>query len=311
MVTINITQIFCDIDDFCNAEEDSYLHQPFNEASEILETLELSKSPWNSRLALSEVMSILILFHHFNGFRHFKAFYAYVCMHMKNAFPDLVSYSRFVELTKDTCLPLFFYLQTRFGTMTGISFVDSTKIVVCHNKRIYSNKVFNELARRGKSTMGWFYGFKLHLITNEQGELLAFDLTPGNVDDRAPIPHMTDGLSGSLFGDKGYISKALTKKLNEKGLKLVTPIRKNMKNKLLLIEDKILLRKRSIIETINDLLKNSCYIDHTRHRSPMNFLVNLIAGLIGYTYRDKMPAIKFSDQDYELLESNNNLQFSM
>ncbi|MCK5814247.1 MAG: IS982 family transposase [Cocleimonas sp.] len=288
---MDITQIFCDIDDFCNAAEKTYEHQFPGDPGD----------PWTSQLALSEVMSILVFFHRFNGFRHFKAFYSYVRRHMSKAFPKLVSYTRFVTLIKQTCLPLFFYLQTRLGSVTGIAFVDSTKIVVCHNKRINSNKVFKDLAARGKSTMGWFYGFKLHLITNDKGELLSFDLTPGNTDDRVPIPGMTQGLWGRLFGDKGYISKALTQALIEKKVRLVTPIKKNMKNKLIPIEDKVLLRKRSIIETINDLLKNSCCIDHTRHRSPMNFLVNLIAGLIGYTYRDKMPEIHFSNQDLELL----------
>ncbi len=190
---MDITQIFCDIDDFCNAAEQTYERQCPNESGD----------PWTSQLALSEVMSILVFFHRFNGFRHFKAFYSYVHRHMNQAFPKLVSYTRFVELIKRTCLPLYFYLQTRFGSVTGIAFVDSTKLVVCHNKRINSNKVFKGLAARGKSTMGWFYGFKLHLITNEKGELLAFDLTPGNTDDRVPIPGMTQGLWGRLFGDKG------------------------------------------------------------------------------------------------------------
>jgi hypothetical protein len=114
------------------------------------------------------------------------------------------------------------------GHNTGIAFVDSTKIVVCHNKRINSNKVFRELAARGKSTMGWFYGFKLHLIINEVGEILTAKVTPGNVDDRQPIPEMTESLTGKLFGDKGYISKKLTEKLLEGGLQLITPIKKRM-----------------------------------------------------------------------------------
>jgi len=127
--------------------------------------------------------------------------------------------------------------------------------------------------------MGWFYGFKLHLIVNDQGELITFFLTPGNVDDRKPVPHMAKKLWGKLFGDKGYISQPLFDQLFEQGVQLITPIRKNMKNRLVPLIDKILLRKRAIIETINDQLKNISQVAHTRHRSVDNFLVNLVAGL--------------------------------
>ena len=294
---INIIRIFCDFDDFCKNSEIQYQKEHPTEIAE----------PWPSQLSLSEVMTICCLFHYVNGFRNFKSFYTlYVSKNLRAYFPNLVSYGRFVELMKLAALPMYFFLHERTGKCTGIAFVDSTKIVVCHNKRINSHKVFKELSSRGKSTMGWFYGFKLHLIINEFGELLAVSLTPGNIDDRAPISTMTRGLWGKLFGDKGYISKQLTEQLMKNGLQLITPIKKNMKNKLISINDKILLRKRSIIETVNDLLKNSCHIEHSRHRSPINFLVNILSALIGYTYRDKLPEIKFEKKERELLTPDEN-----
>ena len=142
--------------------------------------------------------------------------------------------------------------------------------------------------------MGWFFGFKLHLVVNDQGEILAFQLTPGNVDDRKPVPKMTEKLFGKLFGDRGYISQALFQQLYEEGLMLITSLRKNMKNHLMLLEDKLMLRKRSIIETINDQLKNISQIEHTRHRSYANFIVNLLAGLIAYALQAKKPSINLS-----------------
>ena len=211
--------------------------------------------------------------------------------------PELVSYNRFVELMGSALLPLCCYLQTRKGNVTGISFVDSTPIVVCHNRRINSHKTFKKLAKRGKNSMGWFYGFKLHLIINEHGDLLAFKVTPGNVDDRAPVPSMVKGLSGKLFGDKGYISQELFDKLMEQDVQLITKIRKNMKNKLMPLVDKILLRKRALIETVNDQLKNISQIEHTRHRSIVNFMVNLIAGLIAYTWQPKKPSLGIKESD--------------
>jgi hypothetical protein len=144
------------------------------------------------------------------------------------------------------------------------------------------HQVFADLAERGKSSLGWFYGFKLHLIGDDPGELLAVCLTPGNVQDRKPVPRLATKLWGKLGGDRGYLSKRLFEQLFKQGLQLITPIRKNMPNQLMPLMDKLLTRKRSIIETINDQLKNISQIAHTRHRSVTNFLVNLLAGLIAY-----------------------------
>lgn len=293
---MDIVKLFCDIDDFCLKAQNTYKNQFPDQPI----------SQWPSQLSLSEIMTIMVTFHESRGFRHFKSFYNLsvrsTSTGMIGLFPNLVSYNRFVELQKSAIIPLTYFLKTRFGYNTGIAFIDSTKIVVCHNKRINSNKVFKNLAERGKSTMGWFYGFKLHIIINDKGEILICQLTPGNVDDRTFVPEMTEELTGKLFADKGYISKELEKKLLKGGLQLITPVRKNMQQRLIPLLDKIILRKRSIIETINDLLKNDYHIDHSRHRSPLNFIGNTISALIAYTYRKKLPEIRFSPRDNALLE---------
>ena len=179
--------------------------------------------------------------------------------------------------------------------------MDATTIKVCHNKRIPRHKVLAGIAARGKTSMGWFFGFKLHLSVNDRGEILACRLTPGNVDDRKPLPGMAKTLFGKLFGDKGYISQPLFDQLLAQGLELITPRRKNMKQRPLSLEDKLLLRKRSVIETINDQLKNISQIEHTRHRSVANFLVNLVCGLIAYCHQQKKPSLHLSDQQLQLL----------
>ena len=198
-------------------------------------------------------------------------------------------------------VPLLAYLQQRQGNCTGLAFVDATAIKVCHNKRIPRHKVFAGIAARGKTTMGWFYGFKLHLIVNDRGEILAGRLTPGNIDDRKPLPYLAKTLFGKLFGDKGYISQPLFDQLLAQGLELITPRRKNMPKRLMPSEDRLLLRKRSIIETINDQLKNISQIEHTRHRSIANFLVNLVCGLIAYCCQEKKPSLHLSDQQLQPL----------
>ena len=248
-----------------------------------------------TRLHPSEIMTIAILFQH-SGYRTFKAFYTeYVQVHLRAEFHRLVRYNRFIELLPRVLLPLAIYLQTQCGSCTGISFIDSTALAVCpsgHNARIHQHRVFRADARRGKTSVGWFYGFKLHLVVNDRGDLLTFCLTPGNVDDRRPVSRLARRLFGKLFGDKGYISAALAEQLLlTQGLHLITKVRKNMRAVLLPLADKLLLRKRAIIESINDQLKNICQIEHTRHRSPLNFLAHLFAGLIAYCHQPKKPSL--------------------
>jgi hypothetical protein len=248
--------VFCDVDDFCK------LFEP------VWQTKLLPVQPRlrhrESGLCLSEVMTILIGFH-CSGYRNFKAYYTEeVLPHQSADFPGLVSYSRFIDLVPGTLLPLCLYLRTRLGECSGISFIDSTKIAVCHNSRIWSHQVMAELAARGKTSVDWFYGFKVHLVTNDCGELLAVKITPGNTDDHAPVTDLVAGLFGKLFGDRGYISQPLFEQLYEDGLQLITKLRKNMKERLVPLFDKLLLRKRSICETVIDQLKNISQIEHTR-----------------------------------------------
>lgn len=291
-----LTKIFCEIDDFMKEFEEKY--------KERLIADKTSKVNYNSRLSMSEVMSILVYYHNY-GNRTFKDFYLKtVCKDLKSCFPNLVSYNRFIELVPMTLIPLIAYLKLkRLVKSDSITFIDSTKIKVCHNKRIKRNRTFEGIAEVGKSTMGWFYGFKLHIAINENGELCGANLSKGNVDDRNEnvLDEVLKNVQGKLFADKGYISKKLFENLFEQGITLVTSIRKNMKNRLMPLVDKLLLRKRSVIETVNDQLKNMCDIEHSRHRSPINFMVNMVAGLIRYTYFEKKPSINFAQKDRNLL----------
>ena len=215
----------------------------------------------------SEIMTILLYFH-FGTFRNFKHYYLFFIKGtMKSYFPKAVSYNRFVELESRVFFQLMFFLNLgAFGRCTGITFVDSTMIPVCHNLRRYANKVFKGIATDGKGTMGWCHGFKLHLACNDRGEIIAFVLTGANVSDKDPnvFKVLAKRLYGKLFADKGYISQKL-------------------------FYDRMMLRKRYIIETINDMLKNTAQIVHLRHRSVNNFVMNLISALGAYCFFDNKP----------------------
>lgn len=290
---MNILPLFFDIDEFCQWFEPVWNRHLLDENRR--------RRRRRRSLALSEVMTIMVLFHQ-SGYRTLKQFYLdFVGRHLDSEFPGLVSYNRFVEFERDALVPLAAYLQTRRGPCTGISFIDSTALSVCENLRIPQHRQFAGIAARGKTTLGWFYGFKLHLVVSDCGELLSWQVTPGNVDDRRPVPKLTKRLFGKLFGDRGYLSEPLTVVLREQNLELVTKVKKNMKNKFLTLSDKLLLRKRAIIETIFDQLKNISQIEHTRHRSMWNFLVNLASGLIAYTWREKKPSLNYNVKELSIV----------
>lgn len=291
-----ITEIYYSVDNFCK--------KFISEWEKGLITNGLKSRIRKSRLSYSEIMTILILFHQ-SHYRNFKHFYIdHVQKNLKSYFPNLVTYNRFVELQKSVVIPLCCFLNSLKGEKTGIYFIDSTPLRSCHIKREYQNKVFKGLAEKSKSSTGWFFGFKLHLVINDKGEIMAFKLTKAKTDDRCVVDSLTRGLIGKLVGDKGYIKKLLSESLWERGLRLITKAKKNMKNTLVPMVDKLLLRKRAIIESVNDQLKNISQIEHTRHRSVFNFISNIFCGLIAYCFQPKKPAIKWAKMGlYKKLEN--------
>lgn len=280
---MSVDELFYHVDNFCLAVEPEWEKQLLTDGSR--------QRRREGQLYSSEIMTILIHFHQ-SQYRTFKAYYTrYVQLHLCSEFPCLVSYGRFVQLIPRVLALLCGYLFSLFGRCTGISFADSTPIVVCDNRRISQHKVFSGLAKRGKSSTGWFFGFKLHLVVNDRGELLGFCLTPGNRADVKVLPKLVKQLFGKVIADKGYLSQTVFEQLLQHGLRLITKLRAKMKNRLMPLADKLLLRKRAIIETITDQLKNISQIEHTRHRSPINFLVNLVCGLIAYSHQSKKPSL--------------------
>lgn len=289
----NLVSVFCHVDDFC----DKFM--PVFEKKLITDGTR--KRRRKSRMSMSECMTIVIAFHQSN-YRDFKNFYlGHVSMYWKKYFPTLLSYTRFLELMPSLIIPMCAYFETVKGKPTGIAFVDSTSLKVCHNIRIPRHKVFANTAKRGKGTMGWFYGFKLHLLINHIGEIISASITAGNTNDRTPVPNLCKNLTGKLYADKGYIGQKLAEKLSEKDIDLVTTVRKNMKAKVMSAFDRAMLSKRYIIETINDQLKNISQIEHSRHRSENGFMINVMSALVAYCLKKKKPKIKLANDEIKLI----------
>src|SRR6185436_8462283 len=234
----------CAVDDFCKAMKKEQVGRLLGDGCERRQRV--------GQLSDSEAVTIMIHFHQ-SQYRTFKAYYQeHAQVYLRGEFPHLTSYGRFVQRMPRLLGWLCLYLFSRFGMCTGISFVDATFIAVCVNRRIQQHKVFKEIAARGKGSTGWSFGFKLHLVVNPQGELLAVYLTAANRHELKALPKLVQRLFGKLFADMAYLSQALFEQLMQQGIQLITKLKSNMKNKLMLMTDKLLLRKRSIIETIND-----------------------------------------------------------
>jgi len=281
----NLLEIFCEIDDFCNATD--LLIQTL-----LLLTDGKYSAPRGPECGLvnSEIMTILVLYH-MSGFKHFKIFYeAIILKSLRAEFPQAPSYARFIVLTKRAWMPLTMFMASKFGKKTGLYYIDTSKLAVCDNRRINRHKVFRALAERGKTTMGWFFGFKLHIVFNDLREIVAVRITPGNVDDRKPVRELTKDLVGKLFGDKGYIGKELAQDLLKRGLVLMTRVKKNMKSLPMSMVDKALLNGRNIVETIIGHIKEYSSLRLPKHRSVPNAMTHLIAALVAYQINPLTPA---------------------
>ena len=282
-MSIDITALFVCLDDFCK------LYESALKAKALPDNHHRHREGY---LSLSEMLLIEVLYH-FSPYKDFKHYYLYgICQEHRHKFLKLPCYQRFIALKKQLFMPLTVLLHHLIGQETGIYFADSTSLKVCHNKRISRHKVFEGIAKSGKSTMGWFFGLKVHLILNHKGQIMAVRITAGNKDDRKALGEMVKNLKGKCYADKGYIGKDIFQKLWEKGLHLITGIRKNMKQHLMPYIDKILLRKRFIIETMFGILKTDMNLEHTRHRSVTNAFVHIMATLVAYSFKNRKPKIK-------------------
>lgn len=280
----DITELFVFIDDFCKVADEYLSAHMIGENRKPTRKTELTKA---------EILTIILMFQQ-SPCKNFKYFYqSYLQAYNGKEFRSLCSYNRFIELKQRVTIYLALLLEwlCKKAKQTGVSFIDSSMIPVCHNKRISSNKVFKSMAAIGKGSMGFSFGFKLHIVINDKGEIQGISFTRANVDDRKVVPQITQKLSGLLFGDKGYISQTLCQKLLNNGLKLITNVKKNMKNQFMTVYEKTLLRKRSLVETIFDILKNKLEIVHTRHRSIHNFFIHLLSTLVAYSLKKKKPSV--------------------
>lgn len=290
---MDIVELYVIIDDFCKKFMPKYLN--------LLKHKDLIRRNHPGLLSISEIILIVLLFTQ-SGYKYFKWFYENEVMgEYKEYFKQLPSYNRFIELMPRSLpilLRLLNYLMYRArNSSLNIEYIDSTKIPVCHNKRTNSHKLFSGIAKIGKSTMGWFFGFKLHITCDTSGNLTSMAFTRGNTDDRKPVLKLLRGFTGKVFADKGYVSSKLTEHLQELGITLITQPKTNMKSRFMPANsfDVILHKKRSIIESVISILKGKLQLCHTRHRSLYNFVVHILSVLIGYQLLCNKPKIKLDN----------------
>jgi Transposase DDE domain len=280
-----LVEVFCAVDDFCKAFQPQWAaHQ-----------IDGSYQPRGPKpgLADSEIITLLLVLHS-SGFKYLKNFYnSPMGEVLRRYFPRMPCYERFVTLEKRVFVPLMCFMFSRTGRKTGIYYIDSTALPVCHNRRIGRHKTFAGLAARGKTSMGWFFGFKLHLVFNHRNEIVAVKLTPGNVHDGAPVEQLTHNLTGKLFGDKGYLGKKRAAALLKRGLVLMTKVRKNMKALPLTLTDKLRLNARNMAETIIGHIKAFSSLNLPKHRAPLNAFLHLLAALTAYQLNPIKPTASF------------------
>ena len=266
---------FCRVDDFCIVYKKHLKRKQIGKQNN-------RQYGCKAKLSTSEIMTILIMFQ-ITHYRNFKSYYnEFISIYWKEYFPTIPSYNRFVEIIPQALAPLTCFVTSHKREHTGVYYIDATKLPVCHGLREKRHRVFDGLAGKSKTSTGWFFGLKLHLVVNNLCEIISLRVTRGNTDDRTPLPELCNGLDGMIFGDRGYVSKPKTELLAKQGLKLITTLKKNMKKILRSKEEKDLLRHRGIIETLFDHLKNSFLLWHTRHRSPVNAFTHLISSLAAW-----------------------------
>ena len=283
MNRIDYDELFCYIDDFCKGFEPWYEKQLLSDGKR--------KRRRGRKMSLSEMVTIMIGFHR-SGMSCFKYYYDAVLRDHREEFPVMVHYARFVKLIKQMTVVLMSLLKGLLGEQTEYMFVDGTPISVCHVNRRNRNKVFKGIAKLSKTSIGWFFGLKLHTVLNTKGDIVRIILTPGNTCERKALLKMATGLSGKLFGDKGYVSKDLFESLFQQNLTLYTKLKRGMKQMLIGLQEKIMLLKRGFIETVFSSIKGLNIFEHHRHRSFQNAFCHWFSALISYQLRDDKPSLE-------------------
>lgn len=281
MTMNDITELFCFVDDFCKQFQPLWKDK--------LKEFRQIQRHRESNLSLSEILTIILFFQQ-TPYTCFKHYYVWIQKNMNDCFPNLVSYSRFVRLKAKAFVPLYFLFLVTKGQCDGVSFIDATSLKVCKNQRIHRHKVFQGWAQRGKTSMGFFFGFKLHAIINTSGEIIDIYLSAGDVDDRKPVISMSKNLFGQIFGDRGYVSELIETCLKAFGISFFAKPKKNMKKSMNPIQ-KTLLKKRCLIETVFGEIKRRTSIEHSRHRSIWNFFTNILSSLVSYNIAPNKPKI--------------------
>lgn len=277
-----LIEIFVSVDDFCQVL-DQYLDEH-----------DLEGPVFEGVMIPSEILTIVI-FYHYSGYKCFQYYFEnMVQQELRDFFPRQVSYKRFLTLIGRCQIHLFLFLkwQCAQSQLTGTYFVDSKKLPVCHNRRIHNHKVFKGMAQRGKTSTGWFFGFKIHLAINNLGEVMNFEFSTANITDNNSdlLRNLLKDLKGNCYGDKGYLTKIFAE-FFEQGLKIISKVRQNMKNKLMPLHERFWLAKRAVIESVFDILMTVFDIDHTRHRSPHNAFAHMLGALIAYGFMEEKPSV--------------------
>ena len=280
-----LIELFIALDDFCQQLQAWKQSQPQTYPTH----------GWDKPVMSESEIMCLCVFYHYSGYKCFQYYYQnMVQLSLKSYFPHQISYERFLCSLLKVLPGLYVFLKccTLKSDSTGFYFIDSKQLPVCHNRRIHSHQVFEGFARRGKSSTGWFFGLKLHIVINNLGELINFLITPANVADnnREVLQTLLEGLTGECYADKGYLTR-LFEQFYRQGLELITKIKSNMKNKLLPLKQKLRLKKRAVIESVNDILTSVFDLEHTRHRNPFNALAHIFSALIAYCFYEHKPSV--------------------
>ncbi len=283
MDATKVIEIYCTIDDLIKRLPTSMIQRERKRKRKFI-------------MSASEIITIVVLFHRSHA-TNLKSFYTEdIRDKYQRDFPNMLAYKRLVERLLELAPLCLAVLELMTQECTGISYVDSTSLKSCHIKREHQHRVMASLAHKGRTSMGWFYGMKLHITINHRGELISFATTPGNVNDREPLKDGTllKGLHGRIFADSGYISNELAEWLSQADIELIAKPTKQQKKVHISQENKRLLFMRSLVETVIGQLKTKCRLEHTRHRSINGFYANLATALMAYQFSDKKPRINYS-----------------